>query len=134
MFAEYEDYLRQDFSINFWSDEGICAACEILSKFSDEDWNTLAQRWRGNTNDWKVRCAETIDSHSSQLVMEILLDMLEEADSDVVVAAADSLRSFTQAELRIPPATLERIFILRDRSGIAVKAVLSDFTKRITTL
>lgn len=133
MFSEYEDYLSQDFSINFWSDEGICAACEILNKFSNEDWDALAQRWHSNTNEWKVRFAETLDSHSSQLVMEILLQMLEEDDNDVVIAAADSLRSLTQTELKISPATLERIVILRDRSGMAVKTVLADFIKRTTT-
>ncbi len=133
MFAEYDECLSLDCSIDFWSDVGICDAWEILSKFSDEDWNTLSHRWRENSNEWKVRCAETIDSHSSQLVIEILLGMLEDEDSDVVIAAADALRSLTHAELRIPPATLDRIVLLRDRSGIVVKTVLSDFIKRTTT-
>ncbi|WBS01538.1 hypothetical protein OU994_25190 [Pseudoduganella sp. SL102] len=133
MFSEFEDYLRQGFSISFWSNEGISEACGILNKFPVEDWGALAKRWRDNTDIWKVRCAETLDSQPSQIVLEILLDMLEEDDEKVVVAAADSLRSLSQGELKIPPATLERIVILRDRSGVAVKAVLSDFIKRITT-
>lgn len=132
MFSEYEDYLNQDFSTNFWSDEGIDASCEILSKFSAEDWIALASKWREKTNNWKVRCAETIDSYPSHLVMDILLDMLGEDNADVIIAAADSLRSLTQAELRIPETTLERIVILRDRSGVAVKRVLSDFIERAT--
>lgn len=133
MFSEFDRYLCQEFSISFWSNEGISEACEILNKFSVKDWYSLAARWRDNTDVWKVRCAETLDSQPSQLALEILLDMLEEDDGNVVIAAADSLRSLSQGKLKIPPATLERIVILRDRSGVAVKAVLSDFIRRITT-
>ena len=130
MFAGYDYYLGDNFSIDFWSDVGLCAACALVSGFSADDWNSLAKKWHGRPAAWKARCAQTLDAHRSPLALDILLDMLEEEDDDVVVAAADTIRSTTKSALAISPPILARLAGLRDRSGIVDKIVLSALIKR----
>lgn len=132
MFSSYEEYLNYDFSLDYWSDEGISAACGLLNSFSGEDWETLGKSWRSKTKEWKVRCAETIDSHTTSLVREVLLGMLEDKDPDVVIAAVDSLKHMSRVELNVSPVTMARIVSLRDSSGPVVKAVLDDFIKWVS--
>lgn len=130
MFAGYDYYLGENFSIDFWSDVGFCASCALLSGFSAGDWNRLANQWRARPDAWKARCAQTLDAHRSPFALEILLDMLEEEDDGVVVAAADTIRSTTKAPLAIPAPVLARLAGLRDRSDIVGKIVLSALIKR----
>lgn len=132
MFEEYCNYLDEDLPVDYWSDLGICAACALLSAFSEGEWSRLAQEWRTKSAVWKERCAQTIDAYCSPLVMAILLDMLEDEDDRVVVAAADSVRSMALAQVPISPAIVARLAALRDRSGIVDKIVLSALIKRTT--
>lgn len=136
MFAGYDDYLGENFSIDFWSDIGFCASCALLSGFSADDWNRLANQWRARPDAWKARCAQTLDAHRSPFALEILLDMLEEEDDGVAAAAAeaaaDTIRSTTTAPLAIPAPILARLAGLRDRSHIVGKIVLSALIRRAT--
>lgn len=132
MFAGYDYYLGENFSIDFWSDVGFCASCALLSGFSADDWNRLANQWRARPDAWKARCAQTLDAHRSPFALDILLDMLEEEDDNVVVAAADTIRSTSQAPVAIPAPILARLAGLRDRSDIVGKIVLSALIKRAT--
>jgi hypothetical protein len=131
MFFNYEKYLSHDFSPDYWSDEGITAASTLLAGFSEEDWGMLAKSWSSKPKEWKVRCAETIDSAPSSVVVEVLLAMLHDVDADVVIAAADSLRSMPRPALRISKQRVDHLLNLRDQSGPIVKAVLDDFIKQL---
>ncbi len=127
MFAEYENYLKYDFSPDFWSDEGLNIACTLLGKFSTSDWQRLSEIWVTQASDWKVRCAETLDANLTDEGAAILLSMLNEADVDIVVAVVDSLRSWPPASIRLSNAHVEQIVRVQHKTGSVGKAVLTSF-------
>lgn len=130
MFSRYEEYLNYDFSPDYWSDEGITIASAQLNKFSEEDWITLSRSWADKSTEWKVRCAETLDAPFLAEAIKVLLAMLHDADSNVVIAAADSLRSMPHSAIQLSPSSIDQLIELRERSGPVSKAVLNDFINR----
>ena len=130
MFSGYNEYLLSDFSADYWSDEGISIAVSLLNTFSEADWQELTSVWRNMPTAWKVRCAETIDSYASAIVDSILVDMLQDGDPDVVVAAADSLRSMTKTTFELSAEDFQRISAIRDSAGPVVRIVLGNFLQK----
>ena len=94
MFERYQEYLETDFSDDYWSDECIGIAIEILGKFLPEDWISLSNSWRCQSRNWKIRCAETLDGGLTDPGFAILLSMARDSDEELVMIALESLGSF----------------------------------------
>lgn len=122
MFSEFDEYLKLEFLIDYWSDEGINIASAMLEKFMDEDWNKLKNEYQTRTNEWQIKCAEVLDMVNHPISLEILIGLLAAKNDDVVVAAADSLRSKTN--LKLPMNSIERLTSLSRQGSAPVKAVL----------
>jgi hypothetical protein len=106
-------------------------AVSLLNTFSGADWQELTGAWRNMPTAWKVRCAETIDSYPSAIVESILVGMLQDGDPDVVVAAADSLRSMTKTTFELSAEDFQRISAIRDSAGPVVRIVLGNFLQKV---
>ena len=124
MCSSYKEYLLSELLEDYWSDEGISIAVSLLNTFSEADWEELTSVWRNMPSAWKVRCAETIDSYPSAIVESILVGMLRDGDPDVIVAAADSLRSMMKTTFELPSEDFQRISAMRDSAWPVVKIVL----------
>lgn len=126
MYDAYRTYLTGSFGPDFWSDVAIDEAASVLAKFSAQDWNRLSVSWSEEAVAWKVRCAQTLDTGLQDQGREILLAMLRDADPDVIVAAADSLRSWPKGVIGLDPVEASRLNdVARQRGGID-EMVLSD--------
>ena len=101
MYKSYETYLDREFSVDYWSDEGITQAALILYKFTDKDWDNLVELCKKKPDEWAVRCAETLGDTLNEKAMPILLNLLKVKNDDVRVAALDSIRSFVSGGIDV---------------------------------
>lgn len=130
MFEQYKEYLTGDIPPDFWSDDGIGIACEMLGTFAADDWNALSEHWATAPKYWRVRCAEALDTDLSREGAAILLSMLRDPSSDVVVAAIDSLRSWPQLPAQSADLDVERLASIREDAGLVDRVVLDEFLSR----
>lgn len=124
MFSEFDNYLNLDFLVDYWYDEGLGIALTLLSKFDEADWEGLKKAWTSRRKEWQVRCAEVLDLTGHRISTEILINLLTSSDDDVVVAAADSLRS--KGDFQLDVNSIERLANLSKHGSAPVKAVLAN--------
>lgn len=129
MFMEFDDYLKLDFLVDYWYDEGMGIASRMLCKFGEQDWTELKEKCLSRLDPWKIRCAEVLELVSHPVSMDILIELLASQDDDVVVAAADSLRS--KADVRLTLDSIERLRRLSANGSAPVKAVLSKLLSQL---
>ncbi|MHA6829294.1 hypothetical protein ACQUJV_24215 [Ralstonia pseudosolanacearum] len=129
MFSDFDNYLSHDFLIDYWYDEGAGIAGVMLSKFDEQAWTQLTGSCMQRSVAWQVRCAEVLDSVRHPAATALLVNLLASDSEDIVVAAADSLRS--TADVQIPPHAIEKLRRLLEASSPVVKLVLTDFLKRV---
>ena len=128
MFSEFDEYLKLEFLPDYWSDEGAGIASAMLSKFSEQDWRNLVEQYYSRLHAWQIRCAEVLDSVNHPASKDILIGLLASESDDVVVAAADSLRSMGDATLT--SESVERLKKLSVQGSAPVRAVLEIFLNR----
>lgn len=93
MYKLYDEYIGRQFSVDYWSDEGISQAALILVQFDISDWQSLAESCIDKPDGWGVRCAETLCDIADANALMVLLRLLRSGSIDVRVAALDSIRS-----------------------------------------
>ena len=45
LFFELDKYLSNDYSINYWEDEVLSKAEELVTRFSEDDWLNIKRKW-----------------------------------------------------------------------------------------
>ncbi|WP_288407009.1 hypothetical protein [uncultured Herbaspirillum sp.] len=93
MYRLYDEYIDRDFSLDYWSDEGVSQAALILIKFTDSDWDILAKLCLSKSEKWGIRCADTLGDIEGSKALIVLLKLLKSVSPDVRMAALDSIRS-----------------------------------------
>lgn len=134
MYIKFRGYLSREFSVDYWSDVGIEIATEILAGFTDANWIDLQRECKDMPAEWRIRCAETIDSSPSNFVPLILLELLNDAEADVVVAAADALRCLDNVAIELSKNDFERISQLSIASSPVVRKILEIFLQKISII
>jgi hypothetical protein len=129
MFSEFDNYLELEFLVDYWYDEGTGIASDLLSKFGEQDWKELKRQCLSRADAWKIRCAEVLDLVSHPVSTEILVELMESKEDDVVVAAADSLRS--KGDIQLTADSIERLRGLSKHGSAPVKAVLNALLNQL---
>ncbi|WP_396267738.1 hypothetical protein [Ideonella sp.] len=129
MFREFDDYLNLEFLADYWYDEGTGIASRMLCKFAQQDWMELKEQCLSRADPWKIRCAEVLELVSHPVSRDVLVEFLASQNDDVVVAAADSLRSKDEVHLTLD--SIERLRRLSAHGSAPVKAVLSRFLSQL---
>lgn len=93
MIERYDAYLDGDFSVNYWSDQGIGIAMELLEEFDDGDWQALRSVVRTKPTAWAIRCAETLGNLTDPRSFDVLSALLQSTDHEVKLHALDSVNS-----------------------------------------
>lgn len=93
MFEKYSTYLDEDFSVDYWSDEGIGCATTFLEKFTDSDWVFLKDVVRHKPVPWMIRCAETLGDIGGGSSFDVLLELIAVESDEVKISALDSMNS-----------------------------------------
>lgn len=128
MFAEFDDYLHLELLVDYWYDEGLGIASALLSRFDEQDWTELKKVCASRAREWQVRCAEVLDLTDHPVSTEVLIGLLASSNDDVVVAAADSLRSKRDFQLHVN--SIERLTNLSRQGSAPVRAVLDSLLAR----
>ncbi|WP_038181741.1 hypothetical protein [Vibrio rhizosphaerae] len=93
MFQEFDNYLNSLFSSDYWADEGISIAENMLSKFSNTDWDMLKDSVGFRDSKWLVKCAEVLGENESSIAFNILMKIAINDNLEVKIAALDSINS-----------------------------------------
>lgn len=137
MFDEFDKYIlafaSEDFSADYWYDEGADIAEKMLSEFGEDDWKTLFETVSARNTEWKKRLAYCMHDESDLYQLKVLLNLAETDDDELFEIVVDSLRCFTseeslnliQADLRIVPKIQESM----PKAGDATKKVYEEFLK-----
>lgn len=125
-FQELDDYLNQDYSINYWSDDAIFYAQELLQNFAPSDWDNLLNYWRYRPSQWQIYCAEILPWGDTDKAVPLLIKMIQTLEDEVVTAAADSLRDIHRniIPVHIEPDTRERLQeVAKNNPGLKAQVV-----------
>ncbi len=137
MFDEFDKYILEfaveDFAVDYWYDEGVDIAENMICKFEDNDWKALLEAVPERTIEWQRRLAYCMHDGNDLNQLKILLNLVETDDSELFEIVVDSLRGFTseeslsliQGDLRI----ISKIEELMPKVGDATKKVFEEFLK-----
>lgn len=132
MYKELDEYLSGLFTEDYWYDEGVVVAQEILLEFGEGDWNKLLDDIFSKPIEWQIRFAYCADNEVNDEVMIKTLILLAEIDNDeLFVTCIDSLRCIINSDNigiifndKLLIKKVEKIF---PKCDIATKEILEDF-------
>lgn len=133
MFEEFDEYLSQEYNINYWSDDAIDYAYDLIQKMTPSDWNALKSCWRDRPGQWQYYCAQVISRADSGQAIPLLIEMIQIPDDELAVTAADSLRSLDTGELdlEVDATVVDRLKALAQaHPGLAAR-VVNDLLRRL---
>lgn len=137
MFSEFDKYIlefaMEDFAVDYWYDEGVDIAEDMICKFNDEDWKELLRAIPVRTVEWKKRLAYCMHDGNDLNQLGVLLNLIETEDSELFEIVVDSLRGFTGNESRKLIQGNERIVSkiekILPKAGTPANVILEDFLK-----
>ncbi len=135
MFKKYDKYLSSEFSIDFWSDEGINQAVLLIAEFKNSDWSDLRKEIDNKPSYWLIRCAETLGDEVNEEAFNILLKLIQSKDEDVQLASVDSINSLASMDLDILKYRSLIIPILNnlyDDAGMVSKTMIENLMSKFT--
>ena len=133
MFDEFDKYIKdfeaEDFVGDYWYDEGVLIAEDMLQKFDASDWDLLKQVLPERSNGWKCRLAYCLGEPDDPRHLETLLALADSDDTELFVTAVDALRCFkdNHAAILSNDQLKRKIENLMPEAGIATKKILQDF-------
>ena len=96
---EFDKLLGQNIhDIEYWENEEIEHALDLIIGFNDDDWSLLQSSWKSRVDIWKERCAKLLDANKGLISLSILLEMLESGNLEITVNAVESLQGFEDVE------------------------------------
>ena len=134
MFEKYSAYLDGDFSVDYWSDEGIGYATTFLEKFTDSDWASLKDIIQHKPVSWLIRCAETLDDVGGISSFDVLLELISVENDEVKISALDSVNSRLSLGFALGESAgriRSAIKVARSSAGIAASMVLDSLESRL---
>ena len=135
MFDEFDNYILEfadeDFAVDYWYDEGVDIAENMLHKFSDNDWKLLLDIIPQRTVEWQKRLAYCMHDGNNLNQLEVLVELAKNNDSELFEIVVDSLRSFRSKDnlnTIYDNANISlKIKELSPKAGAVVKKIFKDF-------
>lgn len=97
MFKEYELFLDSIGSEDYWSDLGMDISRAKVTEFDNSDWVKLETVLKAKSDDWQVRCAESLSDSNDERAINILLELAKSEDESVTIHAIESIESIFSA-------------------------------------
>lgn len=135
MFEKYASYLNADFSVDYWSDEGIGYAITLLEKFTDSDWVSLKDMIHNKPIPWLVRCAETLGDVGGVSSFDVLLELIAVQNDEVKISALDSMNSLLSLGFDLGNSAgriRSSIEAARNSAGAVASMVLDSLENKLT--
>ncbi len=99
MYEKVDAVLSENSADNYFYDDEFLYVQQLLSEFTNSDWENLTRRLKDKDDKYKIRLAYCIDEDNGVYGFHLLLDLLNESD-EVTEHAIDSLRSFDGEEYK----------------------------------
>lgn len=134
MFEKYSAYLDGDFSVDYWSDEGIGYATTFLENFTDLDWVALKGIVQHKSVPWMIRCAETLGDIGGIHSFDVLLELIAVENDEVKISALDSVNSRLSLGFVLGDSAeniRSAIKAARSSAGTVASMVLDSLEKRL---
>lgn len=137
MFDEFDKYILdfavEDFAVDYWYDEGVYIAENMICEFSNNDWDLLLEIIPKRTVEWQKRLAYCMHDGDDLKQLSVLLKLVGTDDSELFEIVVDSLRSFTSKEcLNLIQADSQVVLKIREllpKVGETAKRVFEEFLK-----
>jgi len=85
MIDKFGKYLSGEFSNDYWSEDAIYSAGDILDKISTEEWIELEGIFKSKNKQWQVRCLQSFAATDSLEFQPILRNILTSIDDDEIL-------------------------------------------------
>ncbi|WP_342436456.1 hypothetical protein NSS79_24255 [Paenibacillus sp. FSL L8-0436] len=135
MYKELDNLLSADASVDSWYDDGCVIASEMLSEFTPSDWVELSNQVQNKPIEWQRKLAYCLDNECNVNEFNILLSLLSTNDEELFEICIDTLRSFTNQEIKKMildnPNILQRINDSLHTASLPAKKMLQDFLSKI---
>lgn len=137
MFDEFDKYIFEfaveNFAVDYWYDEGVDFAENMLCEFKENDWKILLEAVSERTIEWQKRVAYCMHDKSNLNQLKVLLNLAETDDIELFEIVVDSLRGFTSEEslnlVQADSRIVSKIEELMPNVGDATKRVFEEFLK-----
>jgi len=133
--SELDEYLGRDFSMNYWADDAIDHAIELVQKMTNSDWNSIGSYWRHRPKTWQYRLAEILSEADPRHAVPLLIDMIQMPDDELAQEGANSLNALYSEDMapRVDPKIVERLKSLARKRPTFDANVINELLKRIKT-
>ncbi|WP_040214215.1 hypothetical protein [Clostridium polynesiense] len=136
MYEELNEYLSGQFSMDYWFDEGVIIATDMLRKFNESDWKKLLDDILVKPIDWQIRFAYCADNDINDEVLIKCLILLSSIDNDELFETCiDSLRVLANEEnigiISNEKTIIEQVKKALPRCGVATRKIFEDFIGKI---
>ncbi len=98
-FEQYDAYISEAFSEQYWCDAGGESAEEILETFTDRDWAALTAAWPNRSPQWIERMAYNLSSVDPFRSIPLLAALANRCQIESLGTVACSLRALDDASL-----------------------------------
>lgn len=137
MFDEFDKYIFEftveNFAVDYWYDEGVDIAENMLCEFRENDWKILLGVVSERTIEWQKRVAYCMHDKSNLYQLKVLLNLAETDDAELFEIVVDSLRDFTSEEslnlIQADSRIVSKIEELMPKVGDATRKVFKEFLK-----
>ncbi|UXM94117.1 hypothetical protein N5853_08295 [Bartonella sp. HY329] len=118
---------------DYWSDVVVVEAEEILSQFSENDWEVLQKNLSLKPLFWQQRLVECLGYQQNSHELQVILQLLVGTDDDLSIACIDALRSIdvTNLDVCVKDKLIAKIHALSRISSLPVKLILADFSAKL---
>jgi hypothetical protein len=100
-FAKLDELISKKMPVDYWEDEQLFVAQDIIACFVERDWLDAQANFRDKSDEWKCRFLQSISGSANIFVAsKIMVSCLESESEAVVEAAIDCLRNVSE-ELKI---------------------------------
>lgn len=100
MFESFNNCLEKIDSDDYWSDQGILEAEDVLERFENNDWLLLKTAVVKNNKRWILRCVEVLGEGETEKNIQILMAIFK-TQTDVEIKE-EAIESIVDIMNRIP--------------------------------
>lgn len=125
-------FSKEESSDDYWYDIGVIHASELISDFSEKDWNELMKHIDEKNDMWKKRYVYCLGDNNNTWELNAVLKIIDTKDDELYVMCIDAFRDMMNEENKDiiqSQKNIDRAKKMILQSGVATKTILEQFLK-----
>ena len=133
LFFELDKYLSNDYSINYWEDEVLSKAEELVTRFSEDDWLNIKRKWEEKPSLWIKYFAQTLSVGIPKYSIPILYKIIDSQNDEISIIAIDSLRCIDSNLVKslITPRLITKLKELKVKNSGINLLIINELFKKL---